>query len=94
MHRGTNDLCVEELSAGESSATRTLARNGVMGSYDLCVRTMWFRHYPSVGLRLDWNQSIIRGRTGHISARRGKLASGLPTIQELSGEAIYNESVT
>jgi len=25
MHGGTNDLCVEELSAGESSATRTLA---------------------------------------------------------------------
>jgi hypothetical protein len=23
MHGGTNDLCVEELSAGESSATRT-----------------------------------------------------------------------
>jgi hypothetical protein len=33
MHGGTNDLCVEEFSMGESSATRTLARNAGMGSF-------------------------------------------------------------
>jgi len=41
MHGGTNDLCVEEFSAGESSATRTLARNGVAGIVGLGFRRWW-----------------------------------------------------
>ena len=38
MHGGTNDLCVEEFSAGESPATRTLAGNGVLGIVGLGFR--------------------------------------------------------
>jgi len=40
MHGGTNDLCVEELSAGESSATRTKGGGGRIGPPEVGIATV------------------------------------------------------